>query len=251
MKDHFKVSLVCPLPRVGFGKSDKRCGDEIVQMEEYLKISNGDIVVFPEGYLPSQRLEEVCALAKKYDKWIIAGSEDQGEEKSLYTHAIDPEKGIVHSHCKTALTLGDKNNHAKLGMEIEPFDSPVGKMGIVLCYEIHFPEVARIEAIKGARILFNTVGTGMWHEQQFDEWTTIAKARAIENRCFVAGCTHYCDPIPLIYAYDPHGRLLLLKRNEEGIGEVDIDMDLIDERDYMRDRNPAAYKDICKGEDQL
>ena len=217
-------------------------------MEEYLKMSEGDIVVFPEGYVQSQRLDEVCDLAKKYHKWIIAGSEEQGECKSLYTHAIDPEKGVIHSHCKSALTQGDRDNHAKLGMEIEPFDSQFGMMGIVLCYEIHFPEVARIECVKGARILFNTIGTGMWHEQQFDEWTTIAKARAIENRCFVVGCTHFCDPIPMMFAYDPHGRQLLLIREKEGIGEVDIDMDLIDERDFMRDRNPAAYKDICKGE---
>ena len=248
MKDQFKVTLCCPVPREGFGKSERRCDDEIVQMEHYLKQANGDIVVFPEGYLQSQRLDEACLLAKKYQKWIIAGSEDQGEEKSLYTHVIDPDNGVIHSHCKSALTQGDRDNRAKLGMEIKAFDSPFGKMGIVLCYEIHFPEVARIECLQGARILFNTIGTGMWHRQQFDEWTTIARARAIENRCFVVGCTHYCDPIPMVFAYDPHGRELLLLRNHEGIGEADIDMDLIDERDFLRDRNPAAYTDICKGE---
>ena len=248
MKDHFKVSLCCPLPREGFGKSDERCEDEIRQMEDYLKKAEGEIVVFPEGYLQSQRLKEACALAEKYGKWIITGSEDQGEEKSHYTHVIDPGSGVIHSHCKSALTQGDREHKAKLGMEIDAFDSPFGKMGIVLCYEIHFPEVARIECIQGARILFNTIGTGMWHEQQFDEWTTVARARAIENRCFVLGCTHFCDPIPMAFAYDPHGRQLMLMREKEGICEVAVDMDLIDERDFLRDRNPAAYTDICKGD---
>ncbi len=248
MRDQFKVSLCCPAPREGFGTGERHCMDEVVQMEDYLKKAGGDIVVFPEGYLRSDRLNDACALAKRYEKWIITGSEDQGECRSLYTHFIDPEEGIVHSHCKSALTQGDRNNKAKLGMDIRAFNSPFGKMGIVLCYEIHFPEVARIEAVQGARILFNTVGTGMWHEQQFDEWTTVAKARAIENRCFVLGCTHFCDPIPMAFAYDPHGRELLMMRNEEGIGEVEIDMALIDERDFLRDRNPAAYGDICKGD---
>ena len=246
MKDHFRVTLCCPLPRSGFAKAEKRCADEIVQMEEYLKKSSGDIVVFPEGYLPSSRVCEAEKLANKHDRWLIVGSEDEGEHRSLYTLVISPEKGLIYSHRKTTLTEGDRKNGALEGKEIGALDTPFGKIGTVLCYEIHFPEVARIECLHGARILFNTVGTGMWHEQQLDEWTTIAKARAIENRCFVVGCTHYCDPIPLMFAYDPHGRQLLLKTKEEGIGEVDIDMDLIDERDFFRDRNPEAYTDICK-----
>lgn len=217
-------------------------------MQEYLKKATGDIIVFPEGYLPSDRLKEAEELARNYQKWIITGHEDQGARRSLYTSIISPDEGVVFTHCKTALTQGDRNKGALEGRDIEVYSSPFGILGIVLCYEIHFPEVARIEAIKGAQVLFNTVGTGMWHEQQFDEWTSIAKARAIENRCFILGCTHYCDPIPMIYAYDPHGKCLLLKRNEEGMGEVNIDLGSIDERDYMRDRNPAAYTDLGKGE---
>ena len=248
MKDHFRVTLCCPRPRQGFGPGELRCDDEISQLADYLKKAQGDIVVFPEGYLPSRRVKEAEELAKEYQKWLIVGSEDEGEEKSLYTLVISPEQGKIYSHCKTALTEGDRQNKARQGKEIDALDTPFGKIGTVLCYEMHFPEVARICCLHGARILFNTIGTGMWHEQQFDEWTTLAKARAIENRCFVVGCTHYCDPIPMMFAYDPHGRQLLLERNKEGLAEVEIDMERIDERDYFRDRNPEAYTDICKGE---
>ena len=100
---------------------------------------------------------------------------------------------------------------------------------------------SRIEAIEGAKVLFNTIGTGMWHPQQLFEWTTVARARAIENRCFVLGCTHYCDPIPLIFAYDPHGRELALVTCQRTAVTVDIDLSLIDDQDFLRDRNPAAY----------
>ncbi len=115
-----------------------------------------------------------------------------------------------------------------------------------MCYELHFPEVARIECLQGARILFNTIGTGMWHDQQLDEWTSLAKARAIENRCFVLGCTHFCDPIPLMFGYDPHGRELLRLIRTKGLANVDIDISLIDERDYFRDRNPECYTEISR-----
>ena len=248
MKDNFKVSLCCPIPREGFGTGERHCEDIIIQMEDYLSSCNGDIIVFPEGYIPSCRTKEAIELSHKYDRWIITGCEDEAPHKSLDTLLISPDNGLVYSHRKTALTDGDRENGAIRGDRIQAIDSPFGKIGIVLCYEIHFPEVARIECIEGARILFNTIGTGMWHEQQFSEWTSIARARAIENRCFVVGCTHFCDPIPLVFAYDPHGRTLLLKRNEEGLFDVDIDMALIDERDYFKDRNPKAYTKICEEE---
>ena len=246
MMKGFRVTLVCPLPRKGFGKSERRCDDEIVQMERYLKEASGQINVFPEGYIPADRTGEVEALAKRYKRWIICGSEDQGEKKSLYTLVISAEEGVIQKHMKTALTEGDRNNHAEEGKDISAVDTPFGKIGVILCYEMHFPEVARILGIEGAQVMINTIGTGMWHEQQFDEWTTLAKARAIENRCFTLGTTHFCDPIPMMYAYDPHGKQLGLKRNFEGIMEIDIDPDLIDERDYFRDRNPEAYTKICQ-----
>lgn len=245
----FKVTLTCPIPRVGFGSGDSHCDNELFIMGDYLSKADGDIVVFPEGFLTDAHIKDSEVLASKYNKWIIVGSEDQGENKSLYTNVISPTDGLVYSHCKTALTVGDRNNKAKQGETIEAFDTPFCKIGTVLCYEIHFPEVARIEAIEGAKVLFNTIGTGMWHEQQFDEWTTIAKARAIENRCFVLGCTHYCDPIPIMFGYDPHGRCLCLERNNNGLVTVEVDLNRIDDQDFKRDRYPSAYIRLSKEED--
>ena len=247
MQKRIRVSLCCPLPRIGFGSGELHVSDELLQMDDYLAQSKGEIVVFPEGYLKSEDTDKACLMARKHHKWLICGTQDQGECKNLYTVVIDPDKGLIYSHCKTALTDGDRKSKAKLGMTIEALDTPFGKIGTVLCYEMHFPEVARIMCIEGAWVLFNTIGTGMWHEQQFDEWTTLAKARAIENRCFVLGTTHYCDPIPMMYAYDPHGHLIGLKRNYEGIMEVEVDQEQIDERDYFKDRNPEAYTKISTG----
>lgn len=244
--DKFKVTLCCPIPRVGFGTGEKHVENQLTIMQEYLKEADGDIVVFPEGFVKTSNVKQVEEFASKYNKWIIVGSEDEGKNKSLYTLVISPLAGQIYAHRKTSLTDGDRNNKALQGESIEALDTPFCKIGTVLCYEIHFPEVARIEALEGAKVLFNTIGTGMWHEQQFDEWTTIAKARAIENRCFVLGCTHYCDPIPLMFAYDPHGRCLCLKRNYNGTTTVEIDLSKIDEQDFLRDRNPKCYDKLSK-----
>ena len=248
MENNFKVTLVCPIPRVsfGFGKCEQLVDSELEQLRNYTSQAEGDIVVFPEGFMDYDNIEEAVKLAKEFNKWIVCGSQKMGENKDLAVEVISPVDGHVYSHLKTALTEGDRKINCTEGKTIEALDTPFGKIGTVLCYEIHFPEVARIEAIEGAQLLINTIGTGMWHQQQLDEWTTIAKARAIENRCFVVGCTHYCDPIPLMFAYDPHGRNLALETNKNGSVTVDIDLSLIDERDFMRDRNPVAYTKLSE-----
>lgn len=245
--DKFKVTLCCPKPREGFafGKGE-HIPSELEVLDDYLSKADGDIVVLPEGFLESNHVPEAEKIINKYHKWVVVGSQDTGEHQSLHTLVIDPDKGVIYKHTKTALTEGDRKINCIEGDEISALDTPFGKIGTVLCYEMHFPEVARIECIEGAQILFNTIGTGMWHEQQLDEWTSIAKARAIENRCFVVGCTHYCDPIPLMFAYNPHGKCLNLTRDLNGMVTVDIDLNDIDERDYFRDRNPRAYTKIVK-----
>lgn len=242
----FSVTLVCPIPRVGFGKSDKHVENEFEQMEQYVSQSKCDIVVFPEGFIREHLICEAEKIAKKYQKWIITGSQRIGEQMDLCTIVVSPTEGCIYTHKKTSLTQGDRKCCATQGQTIEALDTPFGKIGTVLCYEIHFPEVARIEAIEGAKVLFNTIGTGMWHSQQFDEWTTVAKCRAIENRCFVLGCTHYCDPIPLMFAYDPHGRTLALEMGKNGTVDVQIDLDRIDDQDFLRDRNPRAYSKLSE-----
>ncbi len=247
--DKFKVTLCCPFPREGFavGKGE-HVANELDVLDEYLSEADGDIVVFPEGFVIDYHLDEAVEIIKKRKKWVVMGGQDSGEHQSLYTLLVDPEKGVIYKHVKTALTVGDVKINCIQGKEIGAVDTPFCKIGTILCYEIHFPEVSRICAIEGASLLINTIGTGMWHEQQYDEWNAVAKARAIENRCFVVGCTHFCDPIPMMYAYDPHGHCMGIAREKNGLMTVEIDLSRIDERDFMRDRNPGAYRKLSEEE---
>ena len=242
----FKVSLCSPYPRKGFGPGDIHVDNELDIMRSVIDAADGDIVVFPEAFLDEFHLNEAAEIAAKSGKWIVSGARGCLKCRDQIVILISPDQGVVYSHTKTSLTEGDRAYGSSVGTSIEAVDTPFCRIGTVLCYEIHFPEVSRILALDGAELLINTVGTGMWHEQQFYEWTTVAKCRAIENRCFVVGCTHYCDPIPMIFAYDPHGRELLLKRDQHGPFTVEIDTDLIDEKDFLRDRTPACYGKISE-----
>ncbi|MEA4911761.1 MAG: carbon-nitrogen hydrolase family protein [Oscillospiraceae bacterium] len=242
MREKFRVTLCCPAPRAGFGPGELHVQSELPEMERYLAQENaGDIVVYPEGFLSTAHIDAAAALAKKHGRWIVTGTDGTGDDHDLCIAILSPADGLVYSHKKTALTVGDVKRGSTRGDSIEAFASPFCVLGPILCYEVHFPEIARILALGGAQLFVNTVGTGMWHDQQLYEWTTVAKARAIENRAFIVGCTHYCDPVPMMYAYGPDGRELALVTHERGSVTVEIDPSKITEHDWLRDRAPALY----------
>ena len=57
-------------------------------------------------------------------------------------------------------------------------------------------------------LLVNLIGTWMYNKEQFEQWTTICKARAIENEICVVGCSHFYEEIPLAFAYTPKGEVI-------------------------------------------
>ncbi len=71
------------------------------------------------------------------------------------------------------------------GEKITCVNTKFGKIGVLICYEIHFPEVARIMSLEDPIMLINIIGTGMYHDLQLEQWTTLAKARAIENEVYI------------------------------------------------------------------
>ena len=132
---------------------------------------------------------------------------------------------IVGRQSKCILTQGEKKKGYIRGDEIKCIDTRFGKIGIPICYEIHFPEVSRILAMEDPVLLVNTVGTSMWHELQFEQWTALGRARAIENEIHTVGCCHYTDGICMAYAYDCDGRTVLLAKNAYGAFLVQLDLE--------------------------
>ena len=123
---------------------------------------------------------------------------------------------------------------------IDVFETDFGKAGISICYEMHFPEVARILAVQGARIVFNPVGTGMWHETQYAAWTSVGRTRASENGIFAVGCSHANDAVPFAYAYAPNGRALAEARHVSRMVTVTVDLKECFGM-FMEHRQPHLY----------
>jgi N-carbamoylputrescine amidase len=154
------------------------------------------------------------------------------------------------------------------------FDTPVGKIGTLVCWDQWYPEGARLTAMQGAQVLFYPTAIG-WHpaekqqfgEAQHDAWRTIQRAHAIANGVYVAvvnrvghetgnirgdevkgpglefwGQSFFCDPFGTVVAEAPHDREAIL------IGEVDVRKmeDVRRNWPFLRDRRIDAYGGITQ-----
>ncbi len=189
----------------------KREKPKLTELKKYLDSNLADVFLFPEGYFSSEQLVEVQQIVQSYQKWLVTSMEDLREPGKKYQTGvvIDPEGCLVGEHKKTSITDFERRKQVHTGSSIDIIPTMFGKIGIAVCYEIQFPEVSRIYALHGARIIFNPIGVGMYHERQVIQWTTMARARAIENGVFVCGCSHDIDAIPIAYLYDPEGECLV------------------------------------------
>lgn len=213
----------------------------------FLSQDKADLYIFPEGFLDSNVLQEALDIVKEKGKYAITGFKDlnsNGQHKAL---VIDNGE-IVDEYTKCILTKGERQKEKRAGEKISCVNTKFGKVGIPICYEIHFPEVARIMCLDNPVLLINMIGTGMYHALQFEQWTSLAKARAIENEIYVIGCSHFAGEIPLAYVFDPSGRCVLLKQNEYGgfIAEIDLEKSMEKIINYFDDRLPNLFSRLAE-----
>ena len=109
----------------------------------------------------------------------------------------------------------------------KPIRTTIGKMGMMICYDLRFPEMSRTLASAGSEFL---VVPSAWvkGEMKEEHWITINRTRAIENGCYIIAPDQvgnvYCGRSLVV---DPYGKILLDMKKKEGIGIVDVSPDRV------------------------
>ncbi len=137
------------------------------------------------------------------------------------------------------------------------FDTLVGKVGVYLCYDRHFPEGARCLGLAGAEIVFNPSATVAGLSEYL--WKLEQPAHAVANGYFVGAINRpgFEEPWRIgefygqSYFCDPRGQMLAVgKRSDDDIVIADLDLDLIREVrntwQFYRDRRPESYGAIVE-----
>jgi len=127
-----------------------------------------DLFLFPECYLNADQLTETSKVMKSTSKWLITSYTDKRKPDKYETGVVFNRSGkIVGEHSKTTPTGGEREEGFKPGKNITAVDTEFGKVGVCVCYEMHFPEIAREYRLQGAKLIFNPNGTEMFNEEQY------------------------------------------------------------------------------------
>ena len=175
---------------------------------------------------PARTLAET-AEGKLYNSSFVFGPDGRQLARHRKVHLFDvdiPGMRFKESHTFAA------------GGEVTVFDSPFGRFGLAVCFDLRFPELFRGMAERGAQAVFLPAQfnqkTGPAH------WELSLRARAVDNECFVIGASaaKYAgfayESWGHSMAVDPFGTVLAAADDTEQIVYADIDLDRI--RDVRR-----------------
>jgi predicted amidohydrolase/ribosomal protein S18 acetylase RimI-like enzyme len=130
--------------------------------------------------------QKITQFAVSYNVNIIAGSMPLYERGKLYNVSyLCHRNGHVDQYRKVHITPNEFKYYGMVGgSEVKVFDTDCGKIGLLICYDVEFPELGRILADQGMQILFVPFMTDT--QNGYIRVRHCAQARAIENECYVA-----------------------------------------------------------------
>jgi predicted amidohydrolase len=176
-----------------------------------------------------QALGQIAAATKT---WVFGGSIPEAAAQGFANTAIvfGPDGTLVASYRKMHLFgfNGGESTVMTPGTDVTVFPSPLGPTGLATCYDLRFPELFRAQVDRGATAFVIPSG---WPERRLSHWQVLARARAIENQCYVLACnqtgTHAGVPMAgYSMIVDPQGELIA----EAGPGEQILSATLDPER---------------------
>ncbi|MDH7576786.1 MAG: nitrilase-related carbon-nitrogen hydrolase [Bacillota bacterium] len=203
-------------------------------------------VEVPQG--PTNSL--LAMLAKKRSLYIVGGSLPIQASQGISNFcSIYGPAGFLTGYAKVHPfgPMGEKE-WCIPGRNLCLFSTAYGKMGVMICYDLRFPEVARALAKAGSRAVFVPAA---FPEARIDQWELLLRARAVENQIFMVGVNkagrdgnHLFPGKSLVVA--PDGAILVEGARDEEILLCDLDFNLITQvRDAIpcwQDLSPRAYE---------
>jgi predicted amidohydrolase len=203
--------------------------------------------------IPGTTTDWMCQLAQECNVYIVGAILETGESNGLVydTAVLVGPKGLVGSYRKTHLWDTENTRFAK-GDDFRVFETPWGKVGLQICYEVGFPEGARILTLQGANIIVYPSAFG---SARLYAWDLATRARALENGAYViaANRTGVEKEVTTFGGHsrivDPCGNVIIEAKQDDDVIVAEIDLQKVIEQrrtiPYLRDLNKAIiYKDF-------
>lgn len=257
--------------------------ENLIKMSEMIsKIASQqkvDLIVFPElitsgaelglrftelaQRVPGPAVNLISQRANEYGVYIAFGMVTKERVESvLYNSAIlvGPDGELLEVYNKIHLR-GEERMAFREGFKLPVIDTEIGTIGLMIGYDLAFPEVARSLVLDGAEILCCVAN---WEAAAIDEWKTYMRARAYENACYMVGANRVGEDVTLVFGGEsmvvgPRGQIYASLASEtdpvtgeplEGFTVTRIDLDEVrhnrEEFQMIQNRQPTVYKSIVR-----
>jgi predicted amidohydrolase len=219
-----------------------------------------DLLVFPELFMyrwdGSQSLAEiaepldgpfvsaVARAAAEHRLSIVVGLAEQapGESHRAYNTAVmlSPEGELLAAYRKVHLydAFGYRESDRIVPGDAPPpvVSTPLGQLGIQICYDVRFPEWTRHLVLRGAEVVVMPTSWVAGHMKE-DHWVTLVRARAVENTCWFAAADQVAPDRPgRSLVVDPMGVVVADGGEEPSLVTAEVDLDRIRR---VREKLPA------------
>jgi predicted amidohydrolase len=277
MKEVFKIALA----QISCQQADK--AENLTKIRKTVaraKKQGAELVIFPElsltGYVVRDEIYELAEripgpstkimedVAKKNQIHLVFGMPEISDktEATLHNSAvlIGPE-GFIGKYHKMYLpthSIFEEKRYFRPGYQTAVFDTELGKLGLIICYDIYFPEVTRLTRLKGAELIV-CISASPGVRRSFFEVLTVA--RAIENTAFLAFVNLAGIQDGLQFwggsrLVGPSGRILVQAKYDEDdfvMGEVNYsDIRSIEAFvPTLRDLRPELFEQLKKSAEEL
>jgi predicted amidohydrolase len=271
------IAIVQMKPKLGEAE------DNLVKMSEMIsKIASQqkiDLIVFPElitsgnelgvrftelaQRVPGPTINLMAQRANEYGIFIAFGMVTKERVESvLYNSAVlvGPEGELIDVYNKIHMR-GEERMAFREGYKLPVMETEIGNIGLMVGYDLAYPEIARSLTLDGADIL---VELANWEAANIDEWKTYLRARAYENSVYVAGANRIGEDVTLNFGGEsmvvgPRGQVYASLAEEtdpetgeplEGFAVARIDLDEVrkfrEEFQFIQTREPTLYRSLVR-----
>ena len=237
--DDFHANLALALQRI---EEAARLGVELVAFPEVFLFIGGRAGKLANAVtLDGETVGRFREAARRHQLWVLLGSVHEkipGREDKVHNTSvlIDARGEIAGSYRKLKLFdvelphLTIKESDTIVPGDAPPpvIDTPIGRVGLTICFDVRFPDLYQHLRRKGAQVVFVpsnfTAPTGAAH------WDVLLRARAVENQVYLAAPAQQGQHNPKFASYghtalvDPWGSVTALAADRPGIvvGEIDL-----------------------------
>ncbi len=203
-------------------------GSDICLLPEVFNVKRTQNQLDAEAVPGGVTSDMLSAAAKRWRMYVIGGLIEADGDKIYNSLALFDREGACMGTVRKVHLQGP-GSEVSPGHSYPVFETDFGTIGAIICIDLHFPETARIEVIKGAEIIFWPT---MYAEPRERLNNIIMKARAVENAIFMVS-SNYSQPcrdsrgihIGGSAVVDPYGEILASTGRRQGVATTVIDLD--------------------------